>query len=169
MPRDLVLHCSPEGRLLCGMGCEGAADASFTVTHTVVLGTRTWCVTYFADRHFLGSRRTFAPYTLLIVLTLLSVMVLLGTPLRIARPWLRLSIGVCALMRTAQPAVDPGHPPKSPPPVACPCRNLSAGYVILAKHTHSHAAAQFERESAAARAMALVAQTARLSYEKTLK
>jgi hypothetical protein len=44
----------------------------------MLLGTRTWRVTYYVDREFLTSRQTFSPYTLLIVLTLLVFMVLVG-------------------------------------------------------------------------------------------
>jgi hypothetical protein len=47
--------------------------------------------------------------------------------------------------------------------------HVATGYVALVSWISSHSAAIIEREANAARAMTLVAQTARVAYEKTLR
>jgi hypothetical protein len=56
----------------------GGLTPSFTLSNTVVVGTRTWRITYFADQEFESARRTNAPHTLLGLLLLLVVIILIG-------------------------------------------------------------------------------------------
>ncbi len=53
-------------------------ESVFTLTIPFALETRRWTATFFAPTSYLSSRRTFAPWTLLIVLTILVVVVLAG-------------------------------------------------------------------------------------------
>jgi hypothetical protein len=53
-------------------------DAVLKVTVPFSVGTRRWTATYYAAPMFLSSRRTFAPYLLVIVLSLLVAGVAVG-------------------------------------------------------------------------------------------
>ena len=65
-------------RLFNPLSPVNTGESVFTLTIPFALETRRWTATFFAPTSYLSSRRTFAPWTLLIVLTILVVVVLAG-------------------------------------------------------------------------------------------
>ena len=184
-PDSNVTLCAVDattGALLTQYSFDSAQPhAVKTVSMQLSIVNRTWQAVFYATQHFYSSRRSFEPYTVLIVLVLLIVSACAGGCVALVTQCGR----VCRLQAIVLVRVDRVVRTRSADWSChgCHCRveawscllllaactTLASGYLALMKWIATKAKANRDKHRAAAEAAAVVALTARQTHEKTLR